>query len=287
MAPTLYTHDVFDLLGTAEEQRMAHAILQRGTFPWYVVLPGLKQRTGRTKIPVSWEDLSRFGVSSSGALVEEAAHSHEHSHEHGDTHTHEGHDGHGHSHSHEEGVHAVTRVVNGRLRVLGLAYYSGRVVLEKTLISNPELAAEVFFSEGAHMIDFFFMTDRHRVGIWNAFHVNDKAAQLPLNTVIKDGVNLHHGHGWFDVGGYYSWVGEALMALIVLAYSDVRVTIKFDHPVTPAVLHAGRNVLTPVSGTKNTKYFHRNHPRARNEIYWASREDAIRAGRVRCRFCRP
>lgn len=264
----LFTHELFDLQGTAVEQRMAKSILDRTKFPWYALLPGLAQDTGKTKIPFTWDDLSRFNTSNAAASVEE---------DHGD---------HDHDHSGDEKFHTISRVVNGRSRVLGLAYYSGRVSIERTLIHNPPLAGEVTVSEGAHMIDFFWMRNEHRVGLWNAFHVDEPEHQLPLDTVVTDGKDLGHGHGWFDVGGYYSWVGEALMGLIVKGYSDFPLTIHFDHPITPAVLQAGRRALTPYFGVKNGKYFHDQHGRAKPEVYFTDRKIAS-LNRVPCPVCKP
>ena len=268
----------FDLAGTVEEQRAAEEFLNRGNFPWYALVPGLRGKTGRATIPVTWDDLSRFGASAAAEGAEDG----DHEHDDGDDHAHEDDD----EHLHIDGAHAITRNIEGRRRVLGLAYYSGRVALERTLISNPDLAAEVFFSEGAHMIDFFLMTDTQRVGIWNAIHVNDKKAQITPDTIFEDGTNLGHGHGWFDVGGYYSWVGEAFMGLIVKAYSNVPLTIQFDHPITADVVRAGRRVLTPYFGNFGSLYFHDSHKGIKQEIWYPSR-DVAASEKLPCKVCKP
>ncbi len=251
---------VWRLEGTENQQRLVTETLARTTFPFDVLLPGLQSQTGRTHIPVDWSDLSRYAAA---LEVKAATGGHLHVHEDGDT------------------GHPITRSVDGRERVLGLAWYSGRVSLDLGLENDPELAAEVFLSEGAHMIDFFWFTDEHRVAVWNALHAGTDQ-DVPPGTDVVDGIPLGHEHGWFDVGGYYAWVGEAWMGLFVRAYSDVPVTIDFDHPPTDVAVIESRNALTPYfqspSGT-----VHDQHRKAKIARYLM----AIPEGAKRCGICRP
>lgn len=210
--------DILDLQGTERQKDVIRGALARSNFPWQILEPGLRARAGRSRIPVDWMDLSRWNASHAEAE--------------------------GLPHAHGDEAHTIEREVGGRQRVLGLAWYSGRVTLDISLVNNPELAGEVFMSEGAHMADFFYMTDAHRREIWNAFHPGtdgDIAADAP----IHDGHSPSHGHSWFDVGPYRSWVGEAFMGAFVAAYSDFPVTIGFDHPVTDEVVRVTREQLTP------------------------------------------
>ena len=187
------------LQGTPGQQQVIRNALARSNFPWDILLPGLRARTGRSHIPVDWMDLSRWTASHAEAE--------------------------GLPHAHGDEAHTIEREIDGRNRVLGLAWYAGRVTLDITLERNPELAGEVFMSEGAHMADFFFMTDPMRIAIYNAFHPTHEP--LPLDTPIHDGHAPHHGHSWFDVGSYGSWVGEAFMGAFTATYSNFPVTIVF------------------------------------------------------------
>jgi hypothetical protein len=252
---------VFQLLGTAQQNAIIQDTLDRCTFPFVKLQPGLMASAGRDYIPVDWQDLSRYAA----ALEAQKAKN-------------------GHGHIHEEGDTADP--VEFRERVLGLAWYSGRVTLEATLVSDPVLAAEVFLSEGAHMVDFFFMTDEHRRAIFNAFHGSE--ADAP-----------EHGHGWFDVGGYRSWAGEAFMGAFVKAYSDFPVTIPFDHPPTDYAVQRIRQILTPelfpvpekpsndVYGTRRGKVFHDSHKGVPVEVEWPTAEAAVADGRRPCKTCKP
>jgi len=145
----------FELAGTPAQNAVAQAALARCTFPFDVL--------SVDRIPVEWADLSRYAAT---VAEGKASGGHAHVHENGDT---------GHP-------------VEARERVLGLAWYSGRVTLDTSLETDPTLAGEVLLSEGAHMLDFFWMTDRRRMVIYNALH--PEAEDLPLDTNVEDGVPI-------------------------------------------------------------------------------------------------
>lgn len=220
-------HDLFQPQGTTTQQAIVGEAIGRCTFPFGWLRVGLHADTGRLRIPVDWQDLSRYSAAAAAhepAQVTPRAHSD--AHEITDPAT-------------GEKAHVLARE-----RVLGLAWYSGKVTLDTSLESDRELAGEVFLSEAAHMVDFFWMADRHRIAIWNALH--PPGQQLDPDTPIEDAKDLGHGHGWFDVGPYGTWVGEAVMSAFVAAFSDYPVTMLFpDHPVTPRAAAAIRAALVP------------------------------------------
>lgn len=215
---------VWNLVGTPSQNAIVQDALNRCDFPFQWLEPELRSEVGKTQIPVEWADLSRYGQANAVEVPRAAGGHGDHDH---------GHDERELTHFHVEDPETGDKAhgIGFRSRVLGLAWYSGKVSLENTLESDPELAKEVFLAEGAHMVDFFYMTEDHRRKVWNAVH--DDAADLPEGTPVGNGTDLGHGHGWFDVGGYYSWVGEAFMGLFIKAFSDLPVTINFDHPATP------------------------------------------------------
>lgn len=245
---------IWSLQGTPAQQAIVQSALDRTTFPFEVLQPKLQADTGRTVIPVEWQDLSRY---SADLKTAKETGSHLHVHEAGDT------------------GHPVER----RERVLGLAWYSGRVTLDLTLQEDPVLAAEVFLSEGAHMIDFFWMTSAHRVAVWNALHDRPEDD----TTVVTEEGHISHDHSWFDHGGYYSWVGEAWMGLFVKAYSDVPVTIAFDHPPTPQAVEETRRALTPYFGVDGSVVYHDSHGNIDPDYFWVSAPN----GRRPCKVCKP
>lgn len=251
---------IWQLQGTEEQQELVRAALRRTTFPFDVMLSSLKAQTGRDYIPVEWVDLSRYGQK-----LEEAAKSGSH------LHVHEG----------EDTGDPIMREVEGRQRVLGLAWYSGKVTLDLGLETDPEVAAEVFLSEGAHMMDFFWMEDRYRIMIWNALHPDEQ--DLDINTPVTDGIDLGHGHGWFDVDSYRSWVGEAWMGLFVRAYSDFPVTIGFDHPPTKEAIREVRHTLTPYFGVDGSHIYHDRHRKIKPDIFFVDRPNDRRP----CGVCKP
>lgn len=253
---------IFELRGTPKQQGIVRQALRRCSFPWDRMIPGLRAKVGRDRIPVEWADLSRY------AEQQEEAHG---ARKHGDD--------------------SDFDILKVRNRVLGLAWYSGKVTLDVSLERDRELAAEVFLSEGAHMVDFFDpIMDQKRTAIYNAFHPDEQ--DVHHDTTIHDGVDLGHGHGWFDVGGYYSWVGEAFMGGFVRAYSDVKVTIAFVHPPTDQAVAEIRAALTPapdapVYGLPWRGVFHDRHRSIPRLKIWNSPAEAVAAGRRPCGTCKP
>jgi hypothetical protein len=237
----------FVLHGTDSQRAIVQAALARCTYPFRSLVPGLQAQKSKTTIPVEWADLSRYA-----AIVAEskASGGHAHVHEYGDT---------GHP-------------IEARERVLGLAWYSGRISLDLTLEQEPELAGEVLLSEGAHMIDFFAMSDTQRDLIYAAFH---------------GGEMTEHGHGWWDEGTYREWVGEALMGGVVRAYSDYPVTIPFVHPPTDEAVAGIRRAMTPYYGLTSSAVVHDQHRGIPAQEWFTSVADFTAQGRRPCRVCKP
>lgn len=190
-----------------------------------------------------------------------------------------------------------------RGRVLGAAWYSGRITLDLSLADDPELAGEVFVAEAAHMVDFFYLTTAMRTAVWNAVHPDSQ--DVAADTVMVDGTTVGHGHGWFDVDAYSAWVGEAFMSGFILGFSSFPVTIPFDHVVTPEAGRAIRAALlgdtqsgpdTPESpiepaggyfGVDRSRVFHDAHRGVDRDVTWLTRDAALAGGRVPCGVCRP
>lgn len=190
---------VWRLVGTEVQNAIIQAALNRCDFPFERLAPKLVADVGRDYIPVEWADLSQYAASASES-------------------------------KHIEIDGGTAHVLEYRQQTLGLAWYSGKISIEKSLESDPELAGEVFIAEGAHMVDFFYMTDAHREAIFNAYH---------------GGSATEHGHGWFDVADYRAWVGESFMGGFAQAYTDFPVTIPFTHDSPEAVGPVIRKILTP------------------------------------------
>lgn len=262
---------IFDYQGTEAQRLIAKNALEiRCDFPWERLLPKLQEGTEwsqpKSTIPVEWADLSRYA-----AVLEEAAagggHAHIHD-EHGDT------------------GHPIEREFEGRRRVLGLAWYSGKVSVERTLESNPSLAAEVLLAEGAHMVDFFFMTPAQREEIYAILHPDMDADELADHL---------EEHGWFEETGnedYWSWVGEAFMGAFCIAFSDIRPSLAgFYHAATPAMRNEIRAALIPVApslfGMDRSSVYHDNHLGIPIDRQWSTAAEAIAAGRRPCRVCKP
>jgi hypothetical protein len=251
--------EIFDLskLGAAERTITAEAIA-RCEFEWGRLLPGLRAARGKDRIPVEWTDLSR--------MASEAKSAHEHVHdEHGDV---------GHPIVH----YAAEQGVPYRKRTLGLAWYSGKVSIDSSLLASPTLAGEVFLAEGAHMLDFFWLVEEQRRELIDLLHGTESGAQT-----------AEHGHTWFDNPDYFSDVGEAFMGLFVRAFSDYPVTLTgFKHRVTEEMARSARDLLQPRAyGRRRSKVFHlTTHAwmlgAAEN---WRSSDAAQRAGRRYCRLC--
>lgn len=271
---TIRQAGIWTLIGTEQQNELAYTALKvRCDFPWETLAPGLQAKTGRTALPCDWADLSRYAEAPKARA-----------HKTGPTVI-------------EEGGDKAT-LIEHRHRVLGLAWYSGRITIEQTLVNEPELAGEVILSEGAHAWDFFGMTDDDRIAVWNAVHPPHQ--QLPPGTKITDGVDLDHGHGWFDVSDYYSFVGEALMGLFVRAFSNYPVTITFRHPVTTDSARKVRELVYPPTpepepepvalygGVEGRKVYHRLDCFMRRIAGgWDYEWPIAPEGRRGCRICKP
>lgn len=253
----------WNLIGTPEQNAIVQEALDRCDFPFETFG---EDRT----IPVEWADLSRYAEGK--VAYEQGAQTARH--------------------------HGGEQVdpLKYREQVLGLAWYSGKVTLSLTMVQNPTLGMEVFLSEGAHMLDFFGMTDEHRRVIWNAVHPPEQ--HLAPGTDISDGVDLGHGHGWFDVNTYRNWVGEAWMGVFVRAFSDIPVSIPFGHIETPAVIAEIRTLFMPGAdgpgdeppepffGIYNSEVYHDKHAGIPHDVEFVSRVDAEQHRRP-CRVCKP
>lgn len=265
--------------GTESQRALAvHAIARVQGFPWQWLAEGLRIDTGRRSIPIEWADLSRWGQEPAAAsqpanwdkgypppeAPAEATHHREGEHHH----VHEGAD--------------KAHVVEHRSRVLGLAWYSGKVQVEQSLKSDPELATEVLLAEGAHMVDFFYMSPRQRALVYAAFHGGV--------------IGPHADHGWFDERGnatYWSFVGEAFMAGFTAAFAPtVPITLtSFDHAIDAEVARLIREALLDPSyfGLPESRVFHDDHRCVRSALAltWRTYEEALAVGREPCRTCKP
>lgn len=290
---------IWQISGNPNQVALVEKALNRCDFPFDKLKPKLSSDTQKTSIPVEWADLSRYisfvEMPSSFTSVP-----------------------HIHVHQGEDVGHGVLY----RNRVLGLAWYSGKVSLDVSLESQSELAQEVMLSEAAHMVDFFYMTEDHREAVWDAYHPG-----LDIN-------KGHHGHDWFDVGGYQDFVGESLMAGFTRAYSDVNVVLEqFTHKSTQEAVAGIRRILTPelvvdeppvppeapsepptnpeppvtpepvppspetpdsevpekvtFFATKKGKTFHDSHINMKKHFEFASYHDAESAGLRPCKTCKP
>lgn len=246
---------IFQYLGTANQQRIAREGMARFTFPhWERLLPKLAVK-GRTAIPIEWADLSRY----SAQLAEQVANG-------------------GHAHIHENGDTADPIEDASRSRVLGLAWYSGKITLEQTLEQNPALAHEVLGAEMAHMVDFFDP-------------LMDNGGRERINTAYHGGTLHDHGHDqWFDEGTYWDWPGESFMEGFTKAFSDIPTTMdNFTHKTTPYVVAVIRDVLDPkYGGVIKSKVYHRKacfflRLAGGPDFEWADAPGSRRP----CKVCRP
>ncbi len=215
----------------------------------------MQTQTGRTVIPIKFSDLSRFAA---GLRIWRD-------------------DQHGHDH-HEHGFH----VLELRRRVLGLFWTDYRIELDSSLRDEPELLAEVLWSEGAHAIDQAMLTDKQRMAINRAFHGGSEDQ-----------------HTWWEVSDYSreygSLLGEAFMAGICQAYTDIEPTILLTHAATEDVGRQIRRIVTPeladaYSGCRWSKVFHVEGAHrwlTCSFATWPTKAAAVAAGRRPCRRCRP
>jgi hypothetical protein len=269
--------EAFDLTSnTPEERALIESAVAKCDFDFTRLLPRLKEEKGRTAIPVTWEDLSRYNQASSQVVVagEEANHIKafdEQARHHDD-------------HDHGEGEH--------RRATLGLAYYSGKIAIEKTLVSRPALAEIVFLAEAAHMVDFFLITPEHRGKLYDLFH--------------EPGYE-NHDHGWFEETGnndYWSWVGEAWMYGFIKAFTDIEPGAGgMHHELTEQDVEEVRKLFgmeppplpepvpdpdaDPFFASYGSKAFHDGHKNIRRDLTFATYEEAAATGLRPCRTCKP
>lgn len=258
---------VFDLVGDDEQNAIVEQAIVEQSYPWERILPGLYEQTGRDAIPVEWADLSRYTQELEAA---ERSGAHLHFHEDGDT------------------GHPIAGDFEGRRRVLGLAWYSGKVTIEQSLKSQPVLARVVFHSEGAHMADFFdsTITPEVRTRIFALYHPD----------LTQEQIDAHYGeHGWFEETGnndYWSWVGESFMEGFIYAFTPLRPSsTRFDHQTTEEIGQQIRELLLPTEppmfGAAGSTVFHDSHRGITTAVTFPSWAAAIDAGRRPCRVCKP
>lgn len=269
---------IWDLQGTENQNAIIRTALDACDFPFELLVPKLSSTKGKVRIPVDWADLSTYGAQAVRGAEQ-------------GTSTHTGHHD-NHVHDHSVGEYDLLEY---RSRVLGLAWYSGRVTMDISLERDHQLAREVFLSEGAHMVDFFYMTDEQRQAIALAFHGGDATP---------------HGHDWFDVGSYREWVGEAFMGGFIKAFaSTIPVTIPFVHPATAPVGLEIRRILLPAPPPTPTPtpvpvpddhdhepvfasnggkdIYHDSHHRVKHDRTFANKHEAEAAGYRACKVCKP
>lgn len=222
---------IFDLAGTEQQNGLVRQALDVCTFPFDRLADSLRAE-GRTAVRVEWADLSRRFEAFADATdigLRTALN-----------------DDHSHVHDGDAVAHPIERVIDGRRRVLGLFYLPPhtRIVLDTTLEQHPTLAQEVFLAEAAHLVDYHYMNEQHRLSIVNLLHDDD----LPPSHPVGDGVAFQldgHTCSWFDVGPYAMWVGEAMMESFIEAFSSLSVTIALGHPTSPEVATQVRRLLVP------------------------------------------
>ena len=264
---------MWNLTGTPTQNALVQQAIDRCDFDFAKCLPSLV-REGKSSVRVEWADLSRYAASEGKA--------HEHVHD-GDL------------------AHPIERVVEGRSRVLGLFYLPPhtRIVLDLSLERDPIVAQEVFLAEGAHCVDYHYMTAEHRRRFVNSVHVQ----QLPPAADTSDGVAFNldgHTCSWFDVGTYADWVGESWMCGMVEGTSDIPCTILLNHPLGPEDRAIVRQILgikdtskptpTPslrVFANRNSSVVHDAHAGIEPVRWWGSLISAVGDGMRACKTCKP
>lgn len=207
---------------TAEQRAIIDSAVARCSFRFDQLAPKLTADTGRKQVPVTWEDLSAFGARALPGVA--AAVTEEGTRQHGGDH---------------------------RRATLGLFYYSGRIVVERGLVSRPELAAEVFLAEAAHAVDRFFLTPDMRRAIWQVWHPGGQTAHH--DTVHGWTVPFSEWTGEMDQPGsaevgYFDSGIEGWMSSFTRAFApSVQVTMEasFAHRTTPDMAARIRDIVQP------------------------------------------
>ena len=132
-------------------------------------------------------------------------------------------------HGQLEVIRYRVEAIGYRSRVLGLAWYDGRVMVDVSLVNDPLLAREVLMSELAHQVDFDLFTEAIRRQITDIVHPQGPDSHL-----------------WFDSPDYWDDVGEAWMALFVEGFCGMKATLGgFTHPYTPEQLASIVKLVQP------------------------------------------
>ncbi len=231
---------LFDTSSNTSRQRdVVDYALDHCDFPWNLLKPGLRKAAGRERIRVYWKwltekqweevckggakahPLSAAGHSHGGAPKDD----HDHHHDHGHAHDHGG-------HAHRASARAAT---SRRAMDYGWAVDDGRMFLQSRMASEKEFMASVFLLEGAHFVDYHYLTDKQRDQIYKIFH---------------PGRDRDHPHGWWETEGaphYEQMVGESFMIGFLYAFSDLKPDESafpdFVHDATPAIARRLRKLL--------------------------------------------
>jgi hypothetical protein len=212
---------ILDPRGTTNQNSIVVEGWAHCDFPDPLLLPGLRAKTGRSSIPVSWRNLN----------TQVAAQRRERS---------------------EVGSHANEGVVDGRRMTLGLFWYSGEIELDLSLEPYPLKAAEVLVAEGAHAQDRFHMTPDMRRAIWEQWHPGEQTAQH--DTEHGWTVPFVDWQGGMSEPGeevpYFDTGIEAWMSAFLLAYTDIEPTLDdpYAHRTTRETARAIREIVTPDLG---------------------------------------
>lgn len=256
---------------TPKQREITVAALDACDYDFAKLQPGLRNDVNKEKIPVEWVDLSRYARSASRSAEEHDHDDHPHTKENG------------HIHVEEDGK-TIAHGIMYRKRVLGLAWYSGKVSVDVSLETDPELGKEVFLAEGAHMIDFFAMTPEQRAAIFASYQKEN-----PTEVDAND--------GWFEEKGdedYWDWAGEAFMIGFIRAFAPSIPTKldNFTHKSTPAVVSEIRRLLRLRTGSgvfsgPRSKVYHDVHKGVKRAREFASSLAAQEAGLRPCGVCKP
>lgn len=283
------TYESFDFSQLSNEQeRLIVEALDSTDFPWNWLGVNIKfgqyVPSGRNKILVRFRDLSRFGETPTSDLIHAAEHdlleqphaglnlqfSSDHNHS-GDRLT--------HAHVEEDGVGA--HAVGYRNAVMGLAWYSGIVDVEKELLTeSPSLAKMVFLAEGAHMTDFFYLSPDQRGRIYDAY-VDDDYGDTDV--------------GWFEELGnqdYWKFIGEHYMVGFIEAFTSKDVRWGFEYETTSNIAQSIREIVSDprwpqVFGVEGSDVYHDEHIGVPLDLVWETSERAREDGRRPCKVCVP
>jgi hypothetical protein len=277
------------LTGTDAQNAIIRRALDRIKFPWDRIVALDKP------IPIGWMNLNtservalleRY-LDASGLQVRYSGDEHDHPDKipgHVHVEDEDGNEGHG-----------ILRKIGDRWMIAGVFWTDGRIYIDISLESRPEVAQEVVSAEVAHAVDYGLpLSDDKKNRISAIFH--------PSSTDT---------HTWWerqDYGSeYYTLVGEAFMALFTHAYSDMQPwQDPFTHKSTKelgvklqqilGIPQVGSNPAVKVISLKGYRTFHKpSHYLSRWEanpvtkpriVWWASAEAARAAGLVACKVCK-